>query len=378
MTNASSSRLLPPPAALAATHPLSASARSRIESFREQVRARVMTGRGPLLAIVGPCSIHDPKSALEYAERLRRLQRELGDEVLLIMRAYFEKPRTTVGWKGFLYDPDLDGSDDLVRGLSEARRLLVCLAELGVPAATELLEPLIAPYLTDTLTWAAVGARTVESQPHRQLVSSLPVPVGFKNGTDGTIDAAVAAVVAARAPHGFVGIDPEGRLALVHTSGNPTAHVVLRGGRLGPNYDAASVTRASEALRQVGAPPAVIVDCSHGNSNKDHTRQPAVARTVIDHVRDGISGVAGLMMESHLVAGRQDIGRGRLVYGQSVTDACIDFETTASVLRELAQVRRFGSGTTFRLRHDPVQRAPRATGGRRGARCRCDEALIER
>lgn len=346
MTNAPPSRLLPSPAALAATHPLSTSARSRIESFREQVRARVMTGRGPALAIVGPCSIHDPKSALEYAERLARLQRELGDEVLLIMRAYFEKPRTSVGWKGFLYDPDLDGSDDLARGLTEARRLLVTLAELGVPTATELLEPLIAPYLADTLTWAAVGARTVESQPHRQLVSSLSLPVGFKNGTDGTIDAAVAAVLAARAPHGFVGVDPEGRLAILRTVGNPMAHVVLRGGRLGPNYDAGSVSRTSEALRRAGAPPAVIVDCSHGNSDKDHTRQPAVARTVIEHVRDGIPGAAGLMLESHLVAGRQEIGSGRLVYGQSVTDACIDFETTAAVLRELAHALRRSSGTT--------------------------------
>jgi 3-deoxy-7-phosphoheptulonate synthase len=328
---------LPSPAALVAQYSLSSSARQRITATRRRVVDRFATGQGPAVAIVGPCSIHDRVAALDYAERLRKLQTELGDDVLLIMRAYFEKPRTSVGWKGFLYDPDLDGSDDLQRGLTEARRLLVDLAELGVPTATELLEPLTAPYLADTLSWAAIGARTTESQPHRQLASSLPLPVGFKNGTDGSVDAAVCAVVAARARHSLVGVDGEGRLSVLESLGNPAAHVVLRGGKSGPNYDRASVLRASTALREVGVEPAVVVDCSHGNSGKDHRRQPAVARAVVEQLSARVEGLGGLMLESHLVAGRQDLGATSLVYGQSVTDACIDFETTAALLRELAR-----------------------------------------
>lgn len=329
-------RALPTPEALSVGLPLSSSARRRISEHRARLQARLAGERGPALAIVGPCSIHDRASALDYASRLQRLQHELGDDVLLVMRAYFEKPRTSLGWKGFLYDPGLDGSDDLVRGLVEARRLLVDLAELGVPTATELLEPLVAPYFADTLSWAAIGARTTESQPHRQLASSLPLPVGFKNGTDGSVDAAVCAVIAARAPHCHLGIDAQGQLSLLESAGNPGAHVVLRGGRTGPNYDARSAQEAAAALRAAGVPSTVVIDCSHGNSGKDHTRQPSVARTVIGHLSARLEGVAGLMLESHLVAGRQDLGAGPLVYGQSVTDACIDFETTTALLRELA------------------------------------------
>lgn len=329
-------RTLPSPAELSARFSLSDEARRRISEQRRRLGARLAGERGPVVAVVGPCSIHDRAAALDYAERLLRLQRELGDDVSLVMRAYFEKPRTSLGWKGFLYDPHLDGSDDLVLGLVETRRLLVELAELGVPLATELLEPLVARYLVDTLSWAAIGARTTESQPHRQLASNLPLPVGFKNGTDGSFEAAVCAVVAARAPHRHLGVDERGQLSVLQSAGNGGAHLVLRGGRSGPNYDARSVSAAVESLRSAGVPSAVIVDCSHGNSEKDHTRQPAVARTVLEHLRGGLPGLAGLMLESHLVAGRQDLGRGPLVYGQSVTDACIDFDTTATLLRELA------------------------------------------
>lgn len=339
-SSACSARPLPSPAELKALHPLGSSAERLVRESRERITARLVNGTGPALAIVGPCSIHDRRAALEYAERLRKLQREIGDEVILVMRAYFEKPRTSVGWKGFLYDPDLDGSDDLGRGLREARRLLVELAELGVPTATELLEPLVAPYLADTVSWVAIGARTTESQTHRQLASTLPAPVGFKNGTDGSVDVAVNAVAAARAPHSLMGVDEAGRLCVLQSGGNPAAHVVLRGGRSGPNYDAASVTRAERALRDAGLEAALIVDCSHGNSAKDHRRQPVVADAVTEHIRTGLGRVAGLMLESHLVEGRQDLGRGPLVYGQSVTDACIGFESTAEVLRGLARALR--------------------------------------
>lgn len=333
-------RPLPSPSELSRAFPLSSSAERRIAAARRRVSDRIQTGRGPALVITGPCSIHDREAALDYAQRLRRLQADLGDDVLLVMRAYFEKPRTSVGWKGFLHDPDLSGNDDLARGLTEARRLLVDLAELGVPTATELLEPLIAPYLIPTLTWAAIGARTTESQPHRQLVSSVPLPVGFKNGTDGSVETAVCAVLAARASHSLVSIDAEGRVGVVESSGNSAAHLVLRGGRSGPNYDAASVRQAAGALETIGAAPAVIVDCSHGNSEKDYRRQPSVARVVIEQLRAGLAGLSGLMLESHLIEGRQDPGKGRLVYGQSVTDGCIDFATTEAVLRELAAAVR--------------------------------------
>jgi 3-deoxy-7-phosphoheptulonate synthase len=339
-----STQPLSSPAELQAAEPLNAGGQRLVRETRERLAARLSGGRGPAVAIVGPCSIHDRSAALDYAERLRKLQRELGDEVLLVMRAYFEKPRTSLGWKGFLYDPDLDGSDDLGRGLREARRLLVELAHLGVPTATELLEPLVAPYLADTLSWAAIGARTTESQTHRQLASTLPLPVGFKNGTDGSVEAAVCAVLAARSKHSLMAVDAHGRLCVLQSPGNPGAHVVLRGGRSGPNYDAASVAQAAGALQAAGLDAALVVDCSHGNSGKDHRRQPVAAAAVIEHLQQRTLGVAGLMLESHLVAGRQELGQGPLVYGQSVTDACIDFETTAEVLRSLARSVRPRAG----------------------------------
>lgn len=335
-------RVLPSPEAHRASFPLGSAGRRTIDAARERIIARLRDGVGPALAIVGPCSIHDRHAALDYAARLRELQIELGDSVLLVMRAYFEKPRTSLGWKGFLYDPGLDGSDDLERGLSEARRLLVELAELGVPTATELLDPLIAPYLVDALSWAAVGARTTESQIHRQLASSLPLAVGFKNGTDGSLDVALNAVVAANAAHSMLGIDGQGRLSVQKSRGNPASHVVLRGGRSGTNYDAASVQAAASAMCRAGLNPGVIVDCSHGNSDKAPERQPHVARVVIEQLAASAKGLAGLMLESHLVAGSQSVVERPLTYGQSVTDGCIDFRTTADVLRELRDALRTG------------------------------------
>ncbi len=331
------SQTLPSPNELRRRIELGSSEARLIAAARARVASRLERSEGPFLAIVGPCSIHDRTAALDYADKLRALQAELGDSVLLVMRAYFEKPRTTLGWKGYLYDPHLDGSDDLETGLVAARGLLVDLARLGVPTATELLDPLVAPYLSDTLSWAAIGARTTESQIHRQLASGLPFAVGFKNGTDGSLEAALNAVVAANAPHSMVGVDGDGRLAITKTRGNSSAHVVLRGGRSGTNYDAASVRATALAMRKAGLAPSIIVDCSHGNSEKDPQRQPLVARAVIDQMAAASEGLAGLMLESHLVCGSQSVEKRPLTYGQSVTDGCIDFATTADVLRELAE-----------------------------------------
>ncbi len=329
---------LPSPMELRHALPLTARGRQTVERARGLLQRRLAHGEGPRVAIVGPCSIHDPDSALTYADRLLEIQRELGERVVCVMRAYFEKPRTRIGWKGYLYDPDLDGSDDLARGLRLSRELLVKLAERGMPTATELLEPLVAPYLDDTLSWVAIGARTTESQVHRQLAACLDVPVGFKNGTDGSVDVAVSATVAASAPHRRMGIDSGGRISLIRGRGNPAPHVVLRGGRKGPNYEAIHVCEAALAMESAGLRPALIVDCSHGNSNKDPARQPSVAREVIRQMKSGNQGLAGIMLESHLVAGRQEPAARPLTYGQSVTDACVDFAATAEVLHELGAV----------------------------------------
>jgi 3-deoxy-7-phosphoheptulonate synthase len=251
------------------------------------------------------------------------------------MRAYFEKPRTTVGWKGFLYDPDLDGSDDLVRGLARARKLMVELSELGVPLATEILDPLSAPYLDDTLSWVAIGARTSESQIHRQLASQLPCPVGFKNGTDGNIRIASDAISSALAEHSHLGLDEEGRVALMRSFGNSACHLVLRGGEKGPNFSKAQVEGAAQSLKARGHKPRILIDCSHQNSGKDHRRQPEVARAAMAQLGAAHADVMGIMLESHLQSGRQDVATS-LRYGVSVTDACIDFATTEHLLEELA------------------------------------------
>ena len=294
-----------------------------------------------LLVIVGPCSIHDPKAALEYAEKLKAERERYAPELLIVMRVYFEKPRTTVGWKGLINDPRLDGSFAINEGLRLARRLLLDLAALGVPACCEFLDPITPQFIADLVTWGAIGARTTESQVHRELASALSMPVGFKNGTDGGVQIAIDALRAVAHPHRFLGVTEQGLAGIVSTRGNPDCHVILRGGQSGPNYDAGSVGKTLDALRDAGLPARLMIDTSHGNSEKDYRRQPIVARDIGKQVAQGETGIVGLMMESFLVDGRQDLrDPARLVYGQSVTDACMGWETTVPVLRELADAVR--------------------------------------
>ncbi|MGH7702720.1 MAG: 3-deoxy-7-phosphoheptulonate synthase [Gemmatimonadales bacterium] len=301
--------------------------------------AAIIAGRDPrLLVVVGPCSIHDPAAALEYAHRLLRLREEVRDSLCLIMRVYFEKPRTTVGWKGLINDPRLDGSRDMETGLRIARRLLLDLNGLGLPAATELLGPVIPQYIADLVTWTAIGARTAESQTHREMASGLSMPVGFKNTTEGNLQVALDGMQVAATPHSFLGVHPDGRVAIIHTTGNPDRHLVLRGGGGKPNCDAGSIERAAAMLLSAGQNPRVMVDCSHGNSNKDHHRQIQVLRDVLIQIREGSRHILGVMLESHLNAGSQKLeGDPRaLRYGVSITDACLGWETTEEIIREAA------------------------------------------
>jgi 3-deoxy-7-phosphoheptulonate synthase len=304
----------------------------------------ILDGRDDrLLVVVGPCSIHDPAAGLDYAHRLAAHARRVP-ELRIVMRTYFEKPRSTVGWKGLINDPHLDGTFDVNAGLRTARRLLLDVNALGLPVGCEFLDPITPQYLADVVSWGSIGARTAASQVHRQLCSGLSMPVGIKNGTDGDVQVAVDGVRAAAASHVFMGINPDGLAALVTTAGNPDCHVILRGGSAGPNHDAASVSRALQAMRDSGLPERVIVDASHGNSGKDHVRQAAVAREVAARIADGERAVAGVMLESFLVGGRQELSAA-MTYGQSVTDACMGWDTTADVLDELAAAvaaRRIG------------------------------------
>ncbi|HTQ07757.1 MAG TPA: 3-deoxy-7-phosphoheptulonate synthase [Polyangiaceae bacterium] len=329
--------LLQSPSTVTEEIPLSPRAAETVVRAREEIQ-RSIEGKSPrLLAIVGPCSIHDTRAALEYAERLIRVRERVASELVVVMRVYFEKPRTTVGWKGLINDPHLDGSYDIPAGIRVGRRLLSDIAELGMPAATEMLDPIIPQYIADLIAWSAIGARTTESQTHREMASGLSMPVGFKNGTDGSLGVAINAMIAASTPHSFLGIDASGRVGVVRTAGNPHTHLVLRGGHSGPNYGADAVKRAVEALGKAGVNPRVLVDASHDNSGKKAERQPLVIADVGDQVRNGGEQVLGVMCESHLVAGRQDLGdKSKLVYGQSITDACIDFPTTERTLLELA------------------------------------------
>ncbi len=309
-----------------------------IASAREATRAILRGDDDRLLAIVGPCSIHEPASALEYAGRLHELAARLAPQLLVVMRVYFDKPRTRMGSKGLIYDPELDGRGDIGKGLRQARSLLLACAQLGVPAASEILDLVTPQYYAELLTWGAIGARTVESPLHRQMASALSAPVGFKNATNGSVAAAIDAILVAGQSHRFPSISLEGRAVVITTTGNPDGHLVLRGASEGPNYDAASVRLASIALTAAGLPARLVVDCSHGNSGKDHRRQSAVAADIAQQLASGSDSICGVMLESHLVAGRQDIVDGRvgLSYGQSVTDACLDWDTTVGVLQELA------------------------------------------
>ncbi|MFD6754630.1 3-deoxy-7-phosphoheptulonate synthase [Micromonospora gifhornensis] len=294
-----------------------------------------------LLVVVGPCSVHDPAAALEYAHRLREAADRVADDLLVVMRVYFEKPRSTVGWKGLINDPGLDGSGDVNAGLRLARALLLDVLRLGLPVGCEFLDPITPQYIADTVAWGAIGARTVESQVHRQLASGLSMPIGMKNRPDGSIATAVDAIRAAGVPHVFPGIDVSGTPAIMHTRGNADGHLVLRGGGGLPNYDAASVAGALELLRAAGLPERLVVDASHANSGKDHRNQPAVVADVAGQIAAGQRGIVGIMLESFLVPGRQDLDPTReLTYGQSITDACIGWDTTDEVLTELASAVR--------------------------------------
>lgn len=316
--------------------PLSDALAARIRNDRDAIRA-VLDGHDPrLLVVVGPCSLHDPVAALEYAERLAALVHEVSDQLLLVMRTYVEKPRTTVGWKGLVYDPHLDGSGNMAEGLHLSRRLMLDILETGLPIASELLQPLAAGYFDDLLGWAAIGARTSESQIHRELVSGLDLPVGFKNGTDGSLGIACDAMHSAEHPHQHFGIDELGHPALLQTHGNPDTHLVLRGGHGAPNYDAASVAAARAALAQQGIAPRIMVDCSHANSGKNPLRQPAVLESVISQRLAGDASLRGVMLESHLFDGCQPLS-GELRYGVSITDGCLGWSGTEQLLREAAE-----------------------------------------
>ena len=329
------------PAALLDELPLSAAAAASVARSREEVRAVLDGSDDRLLVIAGPCSVHDPVGALDYAGRLAALRDRHHDDLLVVMRVYFEKPRTVTGWKGLINDPGMDGSHDVHRGLRVARQLLLEIVALGLPIGCEWLDPITPQYINDAVTWGSIGARTTESQVHRQLASGLSMPVGFKNGTGGDIQVAVDACRAAAASHTFVGVTPAGTVALVKTAGNPDTHIVLRGGQVGPNYDASHVTAALDMVAGAGLPRRLMVDASHGNSWKDHRRQPLVAAALADQVAAGERGLTGVMLESFLREGRQEPGsQATLTYGQSVTDACMDIGTTAGVLDGLAAAVR--------------------------------------
>jgi 3-deoxy-7-phosphoheptulonate synthase len=334
-------RPLIPPAILMESLPLSEQASTTVAESREAITRALRDDDDRLVVVVGPCSIHDVAAAREYGQRLRQLADSLSDALCIVMRVYFEKPRTTVGWKGLINDPRLDGTFAVNEGLQLARGLLLWLAELGLPVGCEFLDTITPQYVADLVSWGAIGARTTESQVHRELASGLSVPVGFKNGTDGNIQIAIDAVHAASHPHQFLSVTKQGLSAIVATRGNPDCHVILRGSSQGPNYEAAPLGKAIDTLAKAGLPPRVMVDCSHGNSRKDPTRQPAVARDLGGQIRAGSRAISGLMIESHLVGGRQDRLPGLpLVYGQSITDACLAWDATVPVLQELASAVR--------------------------------------
>ena len=330
-----------PPVFLEEELPTSESAAETVYRARAEV-TRILEGKdNRLVVIAGPCSIHNPEAAIDYAKLLKQASEKYSRELCIIMRVYFEKPRTTVGWKGLINDPYLDGSFKINDGLRIARRLLLDLAELGVPAGTEFLDMIIPQYMAGLVSWGAIGARTTESQGHRELVSGLSCPVGFKNGTSGNVQIAVEAVQAAGHPHTFLGHTKHGQSAIFFTAGNPHCHVILRGGRKTTNYDAASIEQSCLILDKAGLPRRVMIDCSHANSSKDHTRQPAVCREVASQIAAGNRHIFGVMLESNLVEGTQKLVKGKaLAYGQSITDACMGWETTEALLGELAAAVR--------------------------------------
>jgi 3-deoxy-7-phosphoheptulonate synthase len=337
--NVASSDLLATPEEVKRRLPLTARAADTVLRLRETLRA-ILERRDPrLFVVVGPCSIHDVVAAREYADRLKRLADQVAPTLFLIMRVYFEKPRTTVGWKGLINDPDLDDSFHIEKGILLARELLLYVAELGLPAGTEALDPIMPQYLSELITWTAIGARTTESQTHREMASGLSTPVGFKNGTDGALGASINALQSVKHPHHFLGITQQGQSAVFRTRGNPHAHIVLRGGGGRVNYDAVSIALAERQLLQANLPATIVVDCSHGNSNKDPSVQPLVAENCVTQILDGNRSIVGLMLESHLKGGNQPIPKdlSTLEYGVSITDPCMDWQSTEALLLKLHQ-----------------------------------------
>jgi 3-deoxy-7-phosphoheptulonate synthase len=330
-----------PPAILMEEIPAGERASATVAGARAQIGNILKGSDDRLLMVVGPCSIHDPPAGLDYARRLAEAARTHEQDLLVVMRVYFEKPRTTVGWKGLINDPHLDDSYAINHGLRLARRFLLEVTELGLPAGTEFLDPITPQFIADLVAWGAIGARTSESQVHRELASGLSMPVGFKNGTDGTVQVAIDAIRSSAHPHHFLSVTKQGVAAIVATNGNPECHVILRGGTRGPNYDADSVAAVAEKLQAAGLRPMMMVDCSHANSNKDHERLPEVVKAVAEQVSAGSHAILGAMLESFLVDGRQDAEKGRqLTYGQSITDRCLSWERTAPLLDAFAAAAR--------------------------------------
>jgi len=334
-------RPLIPPAILMEELPASEADTQLIAEARADV-ARIVTGEDDrIVVVVGPCSIHDPEAGLEYAKRLKPVADALRSDLKIVMRTYFEKPRTTVGWKGLINDPKLDGSFSINLGLRVARKFLLDVVQLGVPTATEFLDPISPQFVADLVSWGAIGARTTESQVHRELASGLSMPVGYKNGTSGDVQIAVDAVRSSAAPHRFLSVTKQGLAAIVSTRGNKHCHVILRGGRTGPNYSAEAIAEAGVSLSKAGLRPALMVDCSHANSQKNHQNQVRVGESLSAQVSAGSQAIFGVMLESNLVAGRQDVVPGQpLTYGQSITDACLGFDETTPVLEQLAAAVR--------------------------------------
>ncbi|MEX2481033.1 MAG: 3-deoxy-7-phosphoheptulonate synthase [Gammaproteobacteria bacterium] len=339
-------RPLLPPALLMEELPITEQASNTIADGRRAAEAIVRGTDDRLLVVTGPCSIHDPKAALEYADHLHNVRRELADDLHIVMRVYFEKPRTTIGWKGLINDPHLDGTFDINNGLRAARGLLLELANRGIPAGSEFLDVITPQFIADLISWGAIGARTTESQIHRELASGSSMPIGFKNGTDGNVQIAIDAIGAARHPHHFLSVTKHSLAAIVSTRGNDTCHLILRGSNRSPNYDAESIAAAAESLRAAGLREQIMIDCSHGNSRKNHLRQPEVVADLCRQLAGGSRRICGVMLESHLKEGKQSHGDATpLVYGQSITDACMSWEMTVPLLHELAAAVRQRRGS---------------------------------
>jgi 3-deoxy-7-phosphoheptulonate synthase len=342
--NVDSVEVLTTPEQLRADLPLSEAAFNTVIEGRRQIEAILDGTDKRIFAVVGPCSIHDPAAAMEYARKLKVLADEVKDVIQVVMRVYFEKPRTTVGWKGLINDPDMDDSFHIAKGLRLGRRVLLDINELGLPAGSEALDPVSPQYLSDLISWSAIGARTTESQTHREMSSALSMPVGFKNGTDGGVEVALNALEAVGAPHHFLGVNQQGQSAVIRTKGNRYGHVILRGGNKGPNYDSVNVALVDDELEKRKLRRAIVVDCSHANSKKDHRLQPLVMENVVEQAAEGRKAIVGVMVESNLHEGKQGIPKdlAQLKYGVSVTDACVGWETTEQMLRRAASRLRAG------------------------------------